>query len=150
MSAEADHQHETLKDAIRAGLREGREITTADVSRAHGVGFWRSCAALESLEAEGVLAPMLPCRWRVRSAPRPETGYGLALSAAEHGALLRLLDAYLSDRATLLHSERLGERLGALTEREAKGLVAVPLPLSDPRDTPTLRAIRSRLKRPAR
>ena len=96
MSAEADHQHETLKEAIRASLREGQgETSVREVQRQFKVGFYVAVAALEALEREGLLDAMHGYRWMVRRVPKP-TGYDLALSAAEHGALLRGLDKLVS------------------------------------------------------
>lgn len=100
------------------------------------LGFNAACRILEALEKDGELvrnSSMGEGRgagilvWeRVKHASAPGPGYALPLSQREHGALLRLLDETLGPPC----------QPGAVSYHKGG-------------DAPTLRAIRSRLKRPS-
>lgn len=126
-----EHEAEQEARAYALTTTPGEHVRPRDLQAISkgAVSFNAACRILEALEKDGELvrttnpayAGMLV--WQRSQPPgKPPRGYALPLSPKEHGALLRLLDDNLSPHGPG------GSRVD---------------------DQPTLRAIRSRMKRPA-
>jgi len=137
--AAIQHQEQAEKEARVYALSTtpGEHIRPRDLQAISkgAVSFNAACRVLEQLEKEDELvrtssptyAGMLV--WmRAQPATPPGPGYALPLSSKEHGALLRLLDGFLSASNT------------------SSGLRMPAYPSATDRELATLRAIRSRLK----
>jgi hypothetical protein len=139
--AQGAHERQAILQATRehlAQLYPGATITPADLQRVIHAGWNAACSALEALERDGELvrAPYgsghhpgaggLLCWTKAQPATPPGRGYALPLSSKEHGALLRALDHLCN-------------------ELEPRPSAA---PVDPHPDLKTLRAVRSKLKRP--
>lgn len=144
MNVDEMRENEAEQEARAYALSKepGEHIRPRDLQAVSkgAVSFNAACRVLEGLEKDGELVRVgrmtsskaaVALVWmRAQPATTPSRGYALPLSPKEHGALLRLLDVRLGATGTGGTS---------FDEYQAKAKS----------DTETLRAIRSRLKRPA-